>query len=227
MDDVEGKYFEELRNPSHKTVFIMRTLVLFFLIYSIATIAQSPESQAIEVFEKYKAAILHEEFEEAVMLIDSRTWGYYGDLLHHIHYSDSLTLDTIPALDKFWVLIFRHSIPKEKLLSYSTKDLIEQVLFQLGLASIYHTNISNLSKKGDTWITAELRQTPDQIPGELNFYLEDGSWKMDLRRMLAGSEEVIDQLVVATGLTENEAILQALESLNGIAPSSSVWRNLK
>ncbi len=122
---------------------------------------------------------------------------------------------------------FQTFIPKEKLLSYSTKDLIEQVLFQLGLASIYHTNISNLSKKGDTWITAELRQTPDQIPGELNFYLEDGSWKMDLRRMLAGSEEVIDQLVVATGLTENEAILQALESLNGIAPSSSVWRNLK
>lgn len=205
----------------------MRTLVLFFLIYSIETIAQSPESQAIEVFDKYKAAILNEEFEEAVMLLDSRTWTYYGDLLHHIHYSDSLTLDSIHALDKFWVLIFRHSIPKEKLLTYSAKDLIEQVLFQMGLISIYQTSISNLSIKGDTWIIAEMRQTPDQIPDELNFYLEDGSWKIDMLRMLAGSGEVIQQLVVDTGLKENEAILQMLEVLNGIAPSSSIWRNLK
>lgn len=72
-----------------------------------------------------------------------------------------------------------------------------------------------------------MRQMAGQMMEVLNFYLEDSIWKMDLRRMLAGSEDVIKQLLIPSGKLENETILDVLESFNGIKPSSSIWSNLK
>gem|GEM_PF-1499924 len=148
-------------------------------------------------------------------------------MLQHVQYSDSLTSEEIPARDKFWILVYRHSIPKETLLNYTGKDLLEQILFQMRLLSIYETSISNLVIHGDTLITAEMRQMAGQMMEVLNFYLEDSIWKMDLRRMLAGSEDVIKQLLIPSGKLENETILDVLESFIGIKPSSSIWSNLK
>jgi len=72
-----------------------------------------------------------------------------------------------------------------------------------------------------------MRQMAGQMMEVLNFYLEDSIWKMDLRRMLAGSEDVIKQLLIPSGKLENETILDVLESFIGIKPSSSIWSNLK
>jgi len=72
-----------------------------------------------------------------------------------------------------------------------------------------------------------MRQMAGQMMKVLNFYLEDSIWKMDLRRMLAGSEDVIKQLLIPSGKLENETILDVLESFIGIKPSSSIWSNLK
>ncbi|MGB3075377.1 MAG: hypothetical protein WBB36_08650 [Chitinophagales bacterium] len=202
------------------------TVIFLSFLFPLSIVAQSSEKTIEDVFQEYKKSISEERMEDAATFLDSNTRNYFKTLLHHIYYSDSLALDTLPALDKFWIILMRQSITKDELLLYTDLDLTIYFLQQLGLISIFDINISKIMVDNNI-ATAEIRQKKDQIPGELKFYKEEGGWKIDMRRSLIGSQDLFELVIIESGKSVNEVILEAVEEMNGSKPASTIWNNLK
>ena len=89
-------------------------LFLFITINITTSYAQSQDEDLIrETFNYYKSALLNDDGNAAINLIDSRSVTYYDDMLDKIIESDSVTVDNLPITDKLLILIVRLLCPKE------------------------------------------------------------------------------------------------------------------
>ena len=57
-----------------------------------------------------------------------------------------------------------------------------------------------------------------------NFYKEAGIWKLDLTALFLLSNQALKKMIEATGKSENDLLIEILESLTGKKVGSDIWK---
>lgn len=201
-------------------------LLFLFLLLNVS--AQKDEDRIKTAFESYKTAIMADNGVEASKYLDSHTYQYFAQLLNHIRSSDSLTLESLSVSDKFAVLMIRHIATKKEILGFTNKGILVYALNHgmSGKNTLEGMTPGKVTIRNGVAKIALLknRKKTDQ---EFHFNLENGEWKIDLTKMIAGTEKEFNQLLKETGKEENEFIFGLLDLMTDRKPTKSIWIKIK
>lgn len=202
-----------------------RTALLAVLLIPTLTFAQQTEEQQVKkTFDDYKSAILNDKGEEAVEKVDTKTITYYGDILEKVKTADSLTIDKLSLMDKLMVLIIRHRISKEEIMTTNGKQLLVTAIKMgmVGKSSVMNNEVGAVKVNGN-FATGELLVRGQKTPLSFEFNKENGAWKLDLTAVFPAGEAAFRQMVKQSGEPENAYLLSLIELTSGKEPGADVW----
>ena len=208
--------------------FFLSLLLIPLLILCIDAAGQSSdESQVRATFARYKSAILHDNPDEALEYVDSRTIAYYSHVLERVKNAGEAEVKALPLLDKLMVLTVRHKMEREDLLSFDGKGLLAHAI-RTGLVG--KNSVANLSL-GEVFVEnhfARAQLAVDNAPAlfYFHFYREEEKWKIDLTSLFPTTSEAIRQMIKESGQGEDEFILSMIEKASGRAPEPTIWNAL-
>lgn len=187
----------------------------------------SDESQVRATFSRYKSAILHDNPDDALEYVDSRTVAYYSKVLDLVKHAGESDVKALPLLDKLMVLTVRHKMEREELLSFDGKSLLAQVIRTglLGKNSVANLSVGEVIVKNDV-ARAQLVVDGAIAPYHFHFHREDEKWKIDLTSLFPTTSEAIRKRINESGQGENEFLLAMIEKASGKAPEQTIWNPL-
>ncbi|WP_339706183.1 hypothetical protein [Algoriphagus aquimarinus] len=201
---------------------LLLVLTLFLTQFAFG---QQEKDLVRESFENYKSAVLENRGSDAPNFLSSRTLSYYDGIIHHAIKSDSATIDDLPFFDKFTVLLIRHYIPKEEIVTMDAKTFlkysVEKDLF--GKESYINSKIGEVKISGK-FAQGKLRVNNKESTISYDFYKEDGEWKFDLLSVMKLSTGYIMDFIDSSDYTINEFIFAALLRLDGKEPKPTIWQ---
>lgn len=208
--------------------FTRITFLALFLIPTLVTAQQTEEQLVKKTFETYKSAILNDKGEEAVEQVDAKTINYYGDILDKVKTADSLTVDKFTLMDKLMVLIIRHRISKDEILTTNGKQLLVTAIKMgmVGKSSVMNNEVGVVKVNGN-FATGELLVQGQKTPLAFEFNKENGAWKLDLTAVFPAGEAAFRQMVKQSGEPENAYLLSLIELTSGKEPGAEVWVPVK
>jgi len=198
----------------------------FFLMLSMVVQAQPKEEKAVRAcFESYKEAISKEKGQLAVQYVDSRTIGYYSDILELVRHADSAAVQDLSVMDKLMVFSIRHRTAKEDILAFSGRDLLIYAIEEgmIGKDNLQSASIGNVVIM-DQKAEGQFLHNGDPAPFSFHFYREDGSWKMDLTSIFPISNIAFESMVAESGEQEDVYLFSLLAILTGRAPGPEIWQ---
>jgi hypothetical protein len=202
-----------------------RNAFLLVLLTPMLTIAQQTEEKKVKkTFEDYKSAILNDKGDEAVKQVDTKTISYYGDILEKVKTADSLKVDRLSLMDKLIVLVIRHRISKEEIMTTNGKQLLVTAIKMgmVGKSSVINNEVG-LVKVNGNFASGELLVRGQKTPLAFEFHKENGIWKLDLTAIFPAGEAAFHQMVKQSGEPENEYLLSLIELTTGKEPKAEVW----
>jgi len=202
-----------------------RNAFLLVLLTPMLTIAQQTEEKKVKkTFEDYKSAILNDKGDEAVKQVDTKTITYYGDILEKVKTADSLKVDRLSLMDKLIVLVIRHRISKEEIMTTNGKQLLVTAIKMgmVGKSSVINNEVG-LVKVNGNFASGELLVRGQKTPLAFEFHKENGIWKLDLTAIFPAGEAAFHQMVKQSGEPENEYLLSLIELTTGKEPKAEVW----
>ena len=207
----------------------IKLFVIALCAFHMMLLAQTSDSlQVREVFYQYKNAILNDQGNVAVQLVDSRTIGYYSDILLKALDADSATVNNLGLIDKLIVLSMRHRAPKDSLLVFKGADLFAYAVNNrmVGKDGASDSDISEVLVEG-TFAKARIMVQNNPTNIYYHFYKENNAWKLDLTAIFPLSVAGLKKMIADSGDSENEVIFFFLEILTGKKPDNSVWHPLR
>ncbi len=202
-----------------------RIAFLILLLVPMLTIAQQTEEQNVKkTFEDYKSAILNDKGEQAVEQVDTKTITYYGDILEKVKTADSLQIDKFSLMDKLMILVIRHRISKEEIMTTNGKQLLVTAIKMgmVGKSSVINNEVGVVKVNGQ-FASGELLVRGQKTPLAFEFHKENGAWKLDLTAIFPAGEAAFRQMVKQSGEPENEYLLSLIELTTGKEPGQEVW----
>ncbi|PSL23158.1 hypothetical protein [Dyadobacter jiangsuensis] len=208
--------------------FTRITFLALFLIPTLTTAQQTEEQQVKKTFDAYKSAILNDKGEEAVEQVDTKTINYYGNILEKVKTADSLAVDKLTLMDKLMVLIIRHRISKDEILTTNGKQLLVTAIKMgmVGKSSVMNNEVGVVKVNGN-FATGELLVRGQKTPLAFEFNKENGTWKLDLTAVFPAGEAAFRQMVKQSGEPENAYLLSLIELTSGKGPGAEVWVPVK
>lgn len=208
--------------------FTRITFLALFLTPTLVTAQQTEEKLVKKTFETYKSAILNDKGEEAVEQVDAKTINYYGDILDKVKTADSLAVDKLALMDKLMVLIIRHRISKDEILTTNGKQLLVTAIKMgmVGKSSVMNNEVGVVKVNGN-FATGELLVQGQKTPLAFEFNKENGAWKLDLTAVFPAGEAAFRQMVKQSGEPENAYLLSLIELTSGKEPGAEVWVPVK
>ncbi|MBO9613031.1 MAG: hypothetical protein J7619_10070 [Dyadobacter sp.] len=204
--------------------FIRINFLGLFLMPLLTTAQQTEEKQVRKTFEDYKSAILNDKGEEAAGLVDTKTINYYGDILEKVKTADSLKVDGLSLMDKLMVLIVRHRIPKEEIMTTNGRQLLVTAIKMgmVGKSSVINNEVGVVKVNGN-FASGELLVRGQKTPLAFEFNKENGAWKLDLTAAFPAAQAAFQHLVKESGQPENEYLLSLVELSSGKEATREVW----
>lgn len=209
-----------------KTVLLL-SLISLFIAQPLHS-QKKDEKRVRKSQEKYTTAILNDNGAEAVKYVDSRTITYYTDILEASLHADSLAIEGMSILDKMMVLLIRHRISAEELLSFDgTSLLIHAInLGMVGKSGASGIEIGKVTIKGN-YAAAEIISRGKKLPYTYDFYKEEKKWKIDLTSSFPAVSLAFQQLIESSERDENEFIFQLMQLSSGKPVDPSVWQKIE
>lgn len=200
------------------------TFLLLFLLPTLTTAQQTEELKVKKTFDAYKSAILNDKGEEAVEQVDTKTITYYGNILEKVKTADSLQIDKLSLMDKLIVLVIRHRIPKEEIMTTNGKQLLVTAIKMgmVGKSSVINNEVGVVKVNGN-FASGELLVRGQKTPLAFEFHKESGAWKLDLTALFPAGEAAFHQMVKQSGEPENEYLLSLIELTTSKEPEAEVW----
>ncbi|QQS27983.1 MAG: hypothetical protein IPM47_14030 [Sphingobacteriales bacterium] len=183
-------------------------LFLPLLFFAFALHGQNHSGKCIKKsFKTYRNALMEENGKKATQRVAKPTIEYYGKMLEHARYSDSITLSSLPLIDKLMVISFRNRVPSGKLMKISPKQSVvyaidKGMVGKEGLSDLSLGKITVIKKKAE----AQLVLNNDPIPVNFVFYKECLRWKIDLTAFFPLATIAIQQTAKDLEMNENELI---------------------
>ncbi|WP_342087330.1 hypothetical protein [Dyadobacter sp. OTU695] len=204
--------------------FTRITFLILLLIPMLTVAQQNEEKQVKKTFDDYKSAILNDKGEEAVEQVDTKTIAYYGSILEKVKTADSLQVDKSSLMDKLIILIIRHRISKEEIMTTNGKQLLVTAIKMgmVGKSSVMNNEVGAVKVNGN-FASGELLVRGQKTPLAFEFHKESGVWKLDLTALFPAGEAAFRQMVKQSGEPENEYLLSLIEMTSGKEPGADVW----
>jgi hypothetical protein len=201
----------------------------FLFILAKASYAQKEEQVLVKkAFDSYKSSILNDKGEEAVKYVDSRTFKYYDQVLDLVKHADSTEVANLSLLDKLMVLSIRHRTSREDILSFDGKGLLIYAIESgmVGKNSVANNSIGK-TVVDDNFAKGQLIVNGKEAPLHFHFYKEEGEWKIDLTSIFSITNLGLKKMVEDSAQSDNDFILNILETLPGEKPGSAIWEKIE
>ena len=201
--------------------------VLCLLLVLSAHGQDTEEKKVYECFKRYKALILLGKGEEAFELIDSNTYRYFEQTLKASIYADRKAVEALPLIDRLSVLLVRHRIPAEELLTMTGREYFVQSVKQgmFGKNSLAAIELGKTEVTG-TSARAQIIRDLEDTDMWFRFFKEKGNWKLDLTSLFEPTTLGLLAGLAKEGMSENEFIFAILES-TGKPVTEEIWMPLK
>jgi hypothetical protein len=206
------------------------TFSFLLLISFVQAFAQTESNDKLvkKTFNNYKKAILEDKGAEASEWVDSKTLSFYDRMLKISLHGDSVSVQKLDFLEKLTVLMVRHRVPVNELLSMSGKDFFIYAIDQgmVGKGSVMTIDIGDV-KITDNFATGQMLANGKPTPLNFGFNKENNTWKVDLTSIFPASNAGLNKMIADEGMTDIEYIFNALEMLTGRPVEDSIWKPLK
>ena len=178
-------------------------------------------------FEGYKEAILDQDGEAAVALVDGSTLKYYGKMRKLALEGSPTDVRQLSTIDKLMVLILRHRIPLEDLTEMTAESLFVYAVDEgwIGRESVINNELGDIKVSG-TNATGVHISAGNESPFKWIFRKENGKWKIDITSIMPIADQAFKQLIQENGLSEDDFLFSILESVSGEKVPDSIWEPL-
>jgi hypothetical protein len=195
---------------------------------ALKIIGQDATKDINVVFDGYKSAIVNDNGAAAVEFMDTRTLDYYKKLLNYVLTADSVTLESLPLMDKFSVLSVRHMATKKEILAFTDKSFIAFTIKKgmMGKNTLEGYTLGKVTVK-DNFAKAQIIADGEKSDKYYHFYSDGTKWKIDITPLFAIEEKETEDFIKQSGKPENEFIFGILELMTEKTPSPAIWKKIK
>jgi hypothetical protein len=203
-------------------------LVAFIFTSHLACSAQGSQSEAElirQAFLTYKAAILQQQGQSAVPLVNRATLQYYARMKALALEGQEKEVRQLTPVNKVIVLLLRRRVPVGDLREMTPEELFIHAVNQgwIGKNSVLDSDIGQLQVFGND-ASAEYVKSGKSTPLKYRFTKEDGKWKIDLTALMPMGDQAMSMLIKKEGLDEDTFILSLIESVSGKKALPTIWQ---
>lgn len=182
------------------------------------------EKEINSAYENYKRSFANGNGLETANLVCKNTMVYYNSLHDLVLRADSNKLALSGLFERFTVLAIRQTVDWGRLRAMSGNDLFAYAV-ENGMIgkNVAYTNIGNIVLKNNNLARAELIVGGKPTQKYINFYREDGRWRVDLLEMLTENGKSLKKMIEQPGVNESESLVLFFEKTFGKAPAHELW----
>jgi hypothetical protein len=175
-------------------------------------------------FEGYKQAILDQDGNAAVALVDGNTLEYYGEMRRLALEGKPEIVRNLSTIDKMMVLMLRHQTPVEDLSQMSGDSLFVYAVDKgwIGRESVISNELGDITVSGDHASGVHV-SAGTETPLRWMFQKKDGNWKLDITSIMPAADQAFKQMIRESGQSEDEFLVAILESVSGRRVPESIW----
>ncbi len=200
---------------------------ILLLITMSAPLPPAHADEAAEVsaaFERYRAAILAQDADAAYAMIDRTTRGYYHELLQAVVHARPRDMSQLMIMVKLAIIQSRRDVPAEQLIAFDAEDYFKHSVARGWFSKDTMRAISLVAIEidGDR-ARSSVERDGQLVQSGYEFQREDGAWKINLMPALIAGEWAMQQIVAASGKSEDDFIFDLVEAHSGARPDASIW----
>jgi len=199
---------------------------LAFLAIVAQSKAQSDQAAVTSAFETYKTSVQNSKGDITAKVADSHTMAYFTKMIGIIKNADSVSVDSLPILDKYMVLLVRTKATKLEIMGMDGKALM---VYAVNKGIITPGSVAN-NALGAITITnnaakAELLMNKKKTKYFLEFNKEHGQWKMDVSSLFRAAGMLIKEVQEDNGFTDNEFVESMMDG-TGNSAGPNAWKKV-
>lgn len=177
-----------------------------------------------KTFADYRSAVLDQRGKDAVQLLSKATIDEYQKYVDWALKADKKTLESLSMMNRLQVMTLRHRVEPETLRKLTGKSAIIHAVDRnwIGKNGVIRTSLGKIDVVENS-ATAEVIIGERKTPQRFQFNKENGVWKFDLVRVMMNINAAFKETAKRAGMSENEFIFHALESISGKKVDDSIW----
>jgi len=166
--------------------------------------------------------------EKALNYLDNNSTKFFELMLNDLWYADSVNIEKLPIAEKHCILISRHLLPEEKLISFNAHSFAVYVLGEIGIGSYVQEGytLGYLRTEKDKAFASLMFQGHPLDP-EFEFSQEKGRWKISLMPFMMDTESRIPARFYKGSTSDKGFISFLLESYSDKPISPDIWKPVK
>jgi hypothetical protein len=208
----------------------IKSLALVALIFTSQSVLsasgpQSEEELIRQAFVTYKGAILQQQGQAAVRVVNKATVQYYARMKALALEGEEKEVRELTPMNKLMVLSLRHRVSADELRSMTPEEVFSYAVDRgwIGKNSVLDSDIGQLQIFGND-ANAEYVKNEKPTPLRYRFTKEDGEWKIDLTALMPVADQAMRMLIKKEGLDEDAFIVSLIESVSGKKALLSIWQ---
>ena len=202
------------------------TLIILASLSTLSAQRSQTNQQLIHrAFNAYKAAILRQDGDAAVVLVDRTTLEYYSRMKALALDGSESEVKQLTPMNKIMVLSLRHRVALDELRTMTAEALFIYAVNHgwIGKNSVLDTEIGEPRVFG-TDASAEYIKNRVATSLKFRFKKELGKWKLDLTSLIPIADQGMTMLIQKQGFDEDAFIINLIESVSGKRVSASIWQ---
>ena len=198
--------------------------ILLLIVMSPVPARAGDAADVRAAFETYRGAILARDADAAYALIDRTTRGYYHELLQAVVYARPRDMSQLMIMVKLAIIQSRRDIPAEQLIAFDAEQYFKHSVARgwFSKDTMRAISLVAIEVDGDR-ARSSVERDGQLVQSGYEFRREDGTWKINLMPALVAGEWAMQQIVAASGKTEDDFIFDLVEAHSGARPDSSIW----
>jgi hypothetical protein len=203
-------------------------LIALISTYPSALGAQASESEEKQIrvaFLTYKGAILKQQGQSAVSVVNRATLQYYAQMKSLALEGHENEVRQLTPMNKLMVLSLRHRVSVDDLRGMTPQETFVHAVNQgwIGKNSVLDSDLGQLQIFGND-ASGEYLKGGKPTPLRFRLTKEDGKWKIDLTALTPPADQAISMLIKKQGLDEDTFIIGLIESVSGKKAPPSIWQ---
>jgi hypothetical protein len=142
--------------------------------------------------------------------------------------ADSAETNALSIMDKLIVFRVRGYVPKSEILSFNGNSFFVYAVKSgmVGKSSVSNVSIGEVTVNG-SFANGQFAGKKPKKELALNFYKENGQWKIDLTSLFPLSTSMFRQMQAGSGKSENVYLCDLLETVTNKKPGNQIWHPVK
>ena len=205
-----------------------KLLLLIPLLILLFSCSNQEHEEIKNCYSGYKSAILNNDGEKALQYVDSNTIAYYQNILTKVKNAGLMDINNMPFFDKLNVLLIRHAVPADFILSTNGKKMFKHAVDHgmIGKRSVKNIKIGEIKIEGNS-AKAKMSTKDGNHNFEFTLHKQDGKWKIDLTSIFPYISNSFKRLAESKGKGENSFIMSLLKEQTGIKPTIKIWEPVR